>query len=244
MVPGMEHLPPLRARAVGVGGSPHPSPCPLEHRSVHRPPPGACSALQFGGCADPHSVLSPSLRPLLRPGAANSFLPQTKGLCKPPPITPRSGCERSGGAAPCPRPASRPGEAGAGAGRGRCGCRCGMGWALLAVGLLLCVYTLLRHGLRRVPPPRAPPALRGRTAIVTGERRAPRGTAPVPVPVAVAAPVRPGPALTAALRSAPQGEAAASARPRRWSWPAGGPAWCWRRGAPCAGRRPPAASAR
>ncbi|NXW92822.1 DHR13 reductase, partial [Alopecoenas beccarii] len=59
--------------------------------------------------------------------------------------------------------------------------RCGMGWALLAVGLLLCVYTLLRHGLRRVPPPRAPPALRGRTAIVTGERRAPPGTAPVPV---------------------------------------------------------------
>uniref|UniRef100_A0A8C3NGB3 Uncharacterized protein n=1 Tax=Geospiza parvula TaxID=87175 RepID=A0A8C3NGB3_GEOPR len=47
-----------------------------------------------------------------------------------------------------------------------------MGWALLGVGLLLALYTLLRHGLRSAPRPRARPELRGRTAIVTGERPA------------------------------------------------------------------------
>ncbi|XP_075374427.1 flotillin-2 isoform X3 [Mycteria americana] len=44
-----------------------------------------------------------------------------------------------------------------------------MGWALLGAGLLLALYTLLRHGLRRLPPPRARTALGGRTAIVTGD---------------------------------------------------------------------------
>ncbi|XP_064324233.1 dehydrogenase/reductase SDR family member 13 [Phalacrocorax carbo] len=43
-----------------------------------------------------------------------------------------------------------------------------MGWALLGLGVLLALYTLLRYGLRRPPPPPARPALRGRTAIVTG----------------------------------------------------------------------------
>ncbi|NXG62163.1 DHR13 reductase, partial [Hemiprocne comata] len=47
----------------------------------------------------------------------------------------------------------------------------GMGWALLGAGLLLALYTLLRHGLRRALPPPARAVLRGRTAIVTGERR-------------------------------------------------------------------------
>lgn len=46
-----------------------------------------------------------------------------------------------------------------------------MGWTLLGAGLLLALYTLLRHGLRRSPPLRDRPELRGRTAIVTGERR-------------------------------------------------------------------------
>ncbi|XP_069730437.1 flotillin-2 isoform X3 [Phaenicophaeus curvirostris] len=43
-----------------------------------------------------------------------------------------------------------------------------MGWVLLGSALLLALLTLLRHGLRRPPPPRPRDALRGRTAIVTG----------------------------------------------------------------------------
>lgn len=66
---------------------------------------------------------------------------------------------------------------GSGAGRDRAGpglprtAADGMGWALLGVGLLMALYTLLRHGLRGAPRLRARPELRGRTAIVTGERR-------------------------------------------------------------------------
>ncbi|XP_064892988.1 flotillin-2 isoform X1 [Columba livia] len=77
-----------------------------------------------------------------------------------------------------------------------------MGWALLAVGLLLCVYTLLRHGLRRVPPPRAPPALRGRTAIVTG------GSGGIGAATALEL-ARGGARVVLAARSALRGEAAA-----------------------------------
>ncbi|NWX05323.1 DHR13 reductase, partial [Caloenas nicobarica] len=80
--------------------------------------------------------------------------------------------------------------------------RGGMGWALLAVGLLLAVYTLLRHGLRRVPPPRAPPALRGRTAIVTG------GSGGIGAATALEL-ARGGARVVLAARSAPRGEAAA-----------------------------------
>lgn len=113
-----------------------------------------------------------------------------------------------------------------------------MGWALLGAGLLLALYTLLRHGLRRVPPPLSRPELRGRTAIVTGERRErPPGTAPGYGPA-------PRSQLRSPFRSVPQGEAAASGRPRRWSWPAAGPGWCWQPAAPRGGRPPPAASAR
>lgn len=108
----------------------------------------------------------------------------------------------------------------------------GMGWALLGVGLLLALYTLLRHGLRGAPRPRARPELRGRTAIVTGER--PAGSRDGP---------RCGPCPRSAPRSAPQGEAAASARPRRWSSLGAGPALSWRPAAPGGERPPPAASA-
>ncbi|KAM6242490.1 dehydrogenase/reductase SDR family member 13 isoform 3-T3 [Porphyrio hochstetteri] len=114
-----------------------------------------------------------------------------------------------------------------------------MGWALLGIGLLLALCALLRRGLRRAPPPRALPELRGRTAIVTGERRErPRYPAPVQAGPGTARPRR-----SPLLRSAPQGEAAASGRPRRWSWLAAGPVWCWRPAAARGGRRPPAASA-
>lgn len=54
----------------------------------------------------------------------------------------------------------------------------GMGWWLLAVGLLLCL--LLRFTLRSPAPPLALPPLHGRTAVVTGERGAPRAAAWLP----------------------------------------------------------------
>lgn len=57
-----------------------------------------------------------------------------------------------------------------------------MGWALLGAGLLLALGVLLRHRLRAPAQPRSRPDLRGRTAIVTGERhgtdRERPGTAP------------------------------------------------------------------
>lgn len=115
-----------------------------------------------------------------------------------------------------------------------------MGWTLLGAGLLLALYTLLRHGLRRSPPLRDRNELRGRTAIVTGERR--ERTAPGREEGKEEGP---GPALTV-TRSvpSPQGEAAVSGRPRRWSWPAAGPASSWPPATPRGGRPPPAASAR
>uniref|UniRef100_A0A8C4U6X1 Dehydrogenase/reductase 13 n=1 Tax=Falco tinnunculus TaxID=100819 RepID=A0A8C4U6X1_FALTI len=77
-----------------------------------------------------------------------------------------------------------------------------MGWALLGAGLLLALYTLLRHGLRRAPPPRAPPALRGRTAIVTG------GSGGIGAATALEL-ARGGARVVLAARSASRGEAAA-----------------------------------
>ncbi|NXV87311.1 DHR13 reductase, partial [Calonectris borealis] len=78
----------------------------------------------------------------------------------------------------------------------------GMGWVLLGAGLLLALYTLLRHGLRRVPPPRARPPLRGRTAIVTG------GSGGIGAATALEL-ARCGARVVLATRSAPRGEAAA-----------------------------------
>ncbi|NXW44041.1 DHR13 reductase, partial [Nyctiprogne leucopyga] len=78
----------------------------------------------------------------------------------------------------------------------------GMGWGLLAVGLLLAVYTLLRHGLRRLPPPLARPELRGRTAIVTG------GSGGIGAATALEL-ARCGARVILAARSAPRGEATA-----------------------------------
>ncbi|XP_075024765.1 flotillin-2 isoform X1 [Calonectris borealis] len=77
-----------------------------------------------------------------------------------------------------------------------------MGWVLLGAGLLLALYTLLRHGLRRVPPPRARPTLRGRTAIVTG------GSGGIGAATALEL-ARCGARVVLATRSAPRGEAAA-----------------------------------
>ncbi|XP_058673922.1 dehydrogenase/reductase SDR family member 13 [Ammospiza caudacuta] len=78
-----------------------------------------------------------------------------------------------------------------------------MGWALLAVGLLLALYTLLRHGLRPAPRPRARPELRGRTAIVTG------GSSGIGAATALEL-ARCGARVILATRSARRGEAAAS----------------------------------
>ncbi|KAM7088253.1 uncharacterized protein J5F26_012570 isoform 4-T4 [Ciconia maguari] len=77
-----------------------------------------------------------------------------------------------------------------------------MGWALLGAGLLLALYTLLRHGLRRVPPPRARTALGGRTAIVTG------GSGGIGAATALEL-ARCGARVVLAARSVPRGEAAA-----------------------------------
>ncbi|KAM6402959.1 dehydrogenase/reductase SDR family member 13 [Rhynochetos jubatus] len=77
-----------------------------------------------------------------------------------------------------------------------------MGWVLLGVGLLLALYTLLRHGLRRAPPPPAWPSLRGRTAIVTG------GSGGIGEATALEL-ARCGARVVLAARSAPRGEAAA-----------------------------------
>ncbi|XP_074746178.1 flotillin-2 isoform X8 [Strix uralensis] len=77
-----------------------------------------------------------------------------------------------------------------------------MGWALLGAGLLLALYTLLRHGLRRAPPHRSRPALRGRTAIVTG------GSGGIGAATALEL-ARCGARVVLAARSAPRGEATA-----------------------------------
>ncbi|XP_075628018.1 flotillin-2 isoform X4 [Balearica regulorum gibbericeps] len=77
-----------------------------------------------------------------------------------------------------------------------------MGWVLLGAGLLLAIYTLLRHGLRRVPPLRARPTLRGRTAIVTG------GSGGIGAATALEL-ARCGARVVLAARSIPRGEAAA-----------------------------------
>ncbi|XP_068066571.1 flotillin-2 isoform X2 [Anomalospiza imberbis] len=78
-----------------------------------------------------------------------------------------------------------------------------MGWALLGVGLLLALYTLLRHGLRSAPRPRGRPELRGRTAIVTG------GSSGIGAATALEL-ARCGARVILATRSARRGEAAAS----------------------------------
>ncbi|NXL56822.1 DHR13 reductase, partial [Chordeiles acutipennis] len=78
----------------------------------------------------------------------------------------------------------------------------GMGWGLLAVGLLLTIYTLLRHGLRRLPPPPARPELHGRTAIVTG------GSGGIGAATALEL-ARCGARVILAARSVPRGEATA-----------------------------------
>ncbi|NXJ55458.1 DHR13 reductase, partial [Spizaetus tyrannus] len=78
----------------------------------------------------------------------------------------------------------------------------GMGWTLLGAGLLLALYTLLRHGLRRSPPLRARPELRGRTAIVTG------GSSGIGAATALEL-ARCGARVVLATRNAPRGEAAA-----------------------------------
>ncbi|XP_054022630.1 dehydrogenase/reductase SDR family member 13 [Dryobates pubescens] len=77
-----------------------------------------------------------------------------------------------------------------------------MAWALLGFGLFLALYTLLRHGLRRTPPPRARPALHGRTAIVTG------GSGGIGAATALEL-ARCGARVILATRSALRGEAAA-----------------------------------
>ncbi|KAM6337735.1 dehydrogenase/reductase SDR family member 13 [Alca torda] len=78
-----------------------------------------------------------------------------------------------------------------------------MGWALLGAGLLLALYTLLRHGLRpAVLPPRSPAALRGRTAIVTG------GSGGIGAATALEL-ARGGARVVLAARNALRGEAAA-----------------------------------
>ncbi|XP_074888844.1 dehydrogenase/reductase SDR family member 13 isoform X4 [Buteo buteo] len=77
-----------------------------------------------------------------------------------------------------------------------------MGWALLGAGLLLALYTLLRHGLRRSPPLRDRPELRGRTAIVTG------GSSGIGAATALEL-ARCGARVVLATRNAPRGEAAA-----------------------------------
>ncbi|NXJ73368.1 DHR13 reductase, partial [Trogon melanurus] len=78
----------------------------------------------------------------------------------------------------------------------------GMGWVLLGTGLLLALYTLLRYGLRRAPPPPARPELRGRTAIVTG------GSGGIGAATALEL-ARGGARVILAARSVPRGEAAA-----------------------------------
>ncbi|NWS64055.1 DHR13 reductase, partial [Chunga burmeisteri] len=78
----------------------------------------------------------------------------------------------------------------------------GMGWALLGAGLLLALYTLLRHGLRRAPPPPARPTLRGRTVIVTG------GSGGIGAATALEL-AWCGARVVLAARSVPRGEAAA-----------------------------------
>ncbi|XP_049658182.1 dehydrogenase/reductase SDR family member 13 isoform X2 [Accipiter gentilis] len=77
-----------------------------------------------------------------------------------------------------------------------------MGWTLLGAGLLLALYTLLRHGLRRSPPLRDRNELRGRTAIVTG------GSSGIGAATALEL-ARCGARVVLATRNAPRGEAAA-----------------------------------
>ncbi|XP_069647307.1 dehydrogenase/reductase SDR family member 13 isoform X3 [Haliaeetus albicilla] len=77
-----------------------------------------------------------------------------------------------------------------------------MGWTLLGAGLLLALYTLLRHGLRRSPQLRDRPELRGRTAIVTG------GSSGIGAATALEL-ARCGARVVLATRNAPRGEAAA-----------------------------------
>lgn len=196
--------------------------------SPPEPPRGSVMSHPWGQHRSPGLLIgaphSPSLR-LCSHHATNPAL-LLPGAVPRPPVGP----SRRGGEAGAGRSGAERGGLGAARnGGGGCG---GMGWALLGVGLLLALYTLLRHGLRSAPRPRARPELRGRTAIVTGERPAGRRDGP-----------RCGPGPRSAPRSAPQGEAAASARPRRWSSPAAGPALSWRPAAPGGERPPPAASA-
>ncbi|NXD64927.1 DHR13 reductase, partial [Eolophus roseicapillus] len=79
----------------------------------------------------------------------------------------------------------------------------GMWWPALGAALLLALAALLRYGLRRAPPPPlARPALRGRTAIVTG------GSGGIGEATALEL-ARCGARVVLATRSAPRGEAAA-----------------------------------
>ncbi|XP_030318295.1 dehydrogenase/reductase SDR family member 13 [Calypte anna] len=77
-----------------------------------------------------------------------------------------------------------------------------MGWGLLGVGLVLALYTLIRHGLRRALPPLVCPVLHGRTAIVTG------GSGGIGAATALEL-ARGGARVVLAARSASRGEATA-----------------------------------
>ncbi|XP_050570683.1 flotillin-2 isoform X4 [Cygnus atratus] len=81
-----------------------------------------------------------------------------------------------------------------------------MGWALLGAGLLLALGALLRHRLRAPAPYRSRPDLRGRTAVVTGERHGGSGGIGEATARGLA---RCGARVVLAARCARRGEAAA-----------------------------------
>lgn len=173
-------------RVCSRGDAAHPSPSSRSAASGCR----GLAAAGAGGGADPRLVPAR----LSAPSWGHSpIVPADKALRDP--LRSSRLRQRRRGPSGCSLlpPRGRWGTGRAGRRRGGSSGGGGMGWVLLGAGLLLAVYTLLRHGLRRAPPPLARPSLRGRTAIVTGERRAPRA----------AAPERDGPAPPRAHRPAP-----------------------------------------